>query len=77
MGSAFHLQCTRYSGTLTPHCPYGYQAMGHLYLYLIIPYFFDYKTESLSFLNNPKNLDPSYKMDLDLGDCLGRIDPIL
>ena len=23
--------------------------------------------------NNPKNLDPSYKMDLDLWDCLGRV----
>ena len=26
----------------------------------------------LPFLNNPKDLDPSYKMDLDLWDCLGR-----
>ena len=24
------------------------------------------------FLNNPKDLDPSYKMDLDLGNCFGR-----
>ena len=36
-----------------------------------IPYFFDYNTlvlilESFSFQNNPKNLDPSYKMDVDL-----------
>ena len=23
------------------------------------------------FRNNPKNLDPSYKVDLDLWDCLG------
>ena len=37
-----------------------------------IPYFFGYKTESFSFQNNSKNLDPSYKMDLDLWDCLGR-----
>ena len=36
-----------------------------------IPYFFAYKTEFFSFQNNPKNLDPSYKMDLDLWDCLG------
>ena len=28
---------------------------------------------SFSFQNNPKNLDPSYKMDLDLWDCLGRV----
>ena len=27
-----------------------------------------------TFLNNPKNLDPSYKMDLDLWDCLGRVE---
>ena len=38
-----------------------------------LPYFFSDKTELFSFKNNPKNLDPSYKMDLDLWDCLGRI----
>ena len=26
-----------------------------------------------SFQNNPKDLDSSYKMDLDLWDCLGRV----
>ena len=26
----------------------------------------------LPFLNNPKYLDPSYKMDLDIWDCFGR-----
>ena len=26
----------------------------------------------LPFLTNPKDLDPSYKMDLDLWDCFGR-----
>ena len=26
----------------------------------------------LSFQNDPKNLDPSYKMDLDLWECFGR-----
>ena len=26
----------------------------------------------LPFLNNPKDLDPSYKMDLDFLDCFGR-----
>ena len=31
-----------------------------------LPYFFSYKTEFFSLQNNPKNLDPSYKMDLDL-----------
>ena len=38
-----------------------------------LPYFFDYKTEFFSFQNNPKDLDPSCKMDLDLSDCLGRV----
>ena len=36
-----------------------------------LPYFFDYKTGVFSFQNNPKDLDPSCKMDLDLWDCLG------
>ena len=30
-----------------------------------------------SYQNNPKNLDPSYKMDLDLWDCLGRVKFVL
>ena len=38
---------------------------------LIIRQFF------FSFLNNPKNLDPSYKMDLDLWDRLGRVKFVL
>ena len=31
-----------------------------------IPYFFRYKTEFFPSQNNPKDLDPSYKTDLDL-----------
>ena len=42
-----------------------------------IPYFFGYKSEIFSFQNNPKNLDPSYQMDLDLWDCLGRVKLVL
>ena len=38
-----------------------------------IPYFFGYKMEFFSFQNNPKDLDPSCKMDVDLWDCLGRV----
>ena len=35
-----------------------------------MPCFFGYKTRIIfSFQNNPRNLDPSYKMDLDLWDC--------
>ena len=30
-----------------------------------------------SFQNNPKNLDPSYKMDLVHWNCLGRIKLVL
>ena len=42
-----------------------------------VPYFFGYKTEFVFFQNNPKDLDPSYKMDLDLLDCLGWVKLIL
>ena len=45
--------------------------------YIQIPYFFRYKTEIFSFPNNPKNLDPAFKMDLDLFDCLGRVKLVL
>ena len=34
-----------------------------------LPYFFGYKTDYFSFQNNPKDLDPSFKTDLDLWDC--------
>ena len=36
---------------------------------ILLLYFFGYKTEFFSFQNNAKNLDPSYKMDLDLWNC--------
>ena len=48
-------------------CVYNYDIM----------YFFGYKTEFFSFQNNLKNLDPSYEMDLELWDCLGRIKLVL
>ena len=38
----------------------------------LLMYFFGYKTEFFFFQNNPKDLDPSCKMDLDLLDCLER-----
>ena len=34
-----------------------------------LPYFFGYNTVFFPFQNNPKYLDPSYKMDLDILDC--------
>ena len=42
-----------------------------------ILYFLGYKTEFFSFQNNPKDLDPSCKTDLDLWDCLGRVKLVL
>ena len=42
-----------------------------------LPYFFGYKTEFFFFQNIPKDLDPSCKMDLDLLDCLGRVNLVL
>ena len=42
-----------------------------------LSYFFGYKTEFFSFKKNPKNSDPSYKMDLDLWDCLERVKLLL
>ena len=33
---------------------------------------FSYKS-FFSFQNSSKNLDPPYKMDLDVWDCLGRV----
>ena len=39
----------------------------------MLPYFFGYKT-GFSFQNK---LDPSYKIDLDLLDCLGRVKLII
>ena len=43
-----------------------------------LPYFFGYKMEFFfSFQNNPKDVDLSCKMDLDLWDSLGRVKLVL
>ena len=42
-----------------------------------IPYFFGYKTEFFFFQNIPKDLVPSFKTDLGLLDCLGRVNLVL
>ena len=39
---------------------------GALRVKVSIPYFLGYMTDFFSFQNNPKDLDPSYKTDLDL-----------
>ena len=36
--------------------------------------FFGYRT-GFHFQNNPENLEPSYKMDLDFLDCFGKENP--
>ena len=41
--------------------------------FIKLPYFFGYKTGLFSFQNNSKNLDLSYKTDLDIWDCLERV----
>ena len=38
-----------------------------------LPYFFGYKMETFFFQNTPKNLDPSYKTDLEVYDYLRRV----
>ena len=40
-------------------------------------YSLGYNTELFSFQNNQKDLDPSYRTDLDLWDCLGRVKLVL
>ena len=44
-----------------------------------LAYFFGYKMSLVffTFQNDPKNLDPSYKMDIDLQDYLGRVKLVL
>ena len=40
-------------------------------------YFFGHKTKYFSFQSSAKNLDLSYKMDLDFWDCSGRVKLVL
>ena len=56
-------------GKVLPECKWCFISLSPSKLL----YFFGYKTKFFSFQNNPKNLDPSYKMDLDLLDSLGRV----
>ena len=51
--------------------------IGFIWKYEQLPYFFGYKMQFFSFQNNPKDLDPSCKTDLDLWDCLGRVKLVL
>ena len=53
--------------------------MGTLKIFLTptITIFLRLQDGVFAFQNNPKDLDPSYKMDLDLWDCLGRVKLVL
>ena len=42
-----------------------------------LPYFFGFKTEFFFLTKNSKDLDPSYKMDLDLWDYFGRVELVV
>ena len=59
-------------GLPVPHDPHSYEFIQWKVLYL-----FGYETEFFPFQNNPKDRDPSYEMDLDLWDCLGRVKLVL
>ena len=48
-----------------------------LVLEIIITVFLRLKDGVFSFQNNPKDLDPSCKMDLDLWDCTGKVKLVL
>ena len=52
--------------------------MPKIFTVIVLPYFIGYKRE-LFFPSKtiPKNLDPSFKMDLDIWDGLGRVKRIL
>ena len=54
-------------------CPSGNVKLGE-YQYRISSVI---RREFFSFQNNPKDLDLSYKTDLDLLDCLGRVKLVL
>ena len=59
-----------------PICPLNFSEVGSIKIdknensrvdsFEMVPYFLGYKTDFFSFQNNPKDLDPSYKTDLDL-----------
>ena len=63
------IQCTILSGS-----------KAGIYLFKIITntvFLWLYNRFFFHFQNNPKDLDPSFKMDLDLWDCFGRVKLVL
>ena len=53
-----------------------YSIRSKLFL-LKVPYFFGYKAKFFFLPKQSKNLDPSYKTDLDFWDCFGRVKLVL
>ena len=67
MGSAFHQLCPRYSGTLIPTAPTAIRLWETFSKYCIC---LDVRRSLFPSKTIPKDPDPSYKIDLDLWDCL-------
>ena len=49
----------------------------YYFIFLSSTVFLQLSSEFFFFQNNPKDLDPSCKMDLNLLDCLGRVNLVL
>ena len=60
------IHCIRLQGHFSPDANTVFAGPAQQCFHETIPYFSAYKTESFPFQNNPKNLDLSYKSDLDL-----------
>ena len=70
--------CTdRSQPTMQTHTDIGLSLLLFCLHHFDIPYFFTYKKELFFLPKQSQNLDSSYKMDLDLWDCLGRVKLIL
>ena len=67
-----HLKCMQDSDQ-----PVHVQTLESSFFAVLITIFLRLYDGVFSFQNNPKDLDPSYKMDLDLWDRLGRVKLIL
>ena len=71
MGFAFHQLGPRYSWTLTP-LPHTAIRLWETFISVIRHFWDCFRIGFFSSLNNPKNLDPFHKMDLDFFGCFGR-----
>ena len=65
------ISCMAWKGTLSHACTKIFKTA---YISTVFLRLYD---RLFSFQNNPNDLDPSFKMDLDLWDCLGRVKSVL